>query len=69
MTTGQSLNTGSQTAPSGNKMAGNATVDEKLAESVRKFQILYDKSSKKISKTDNPCSYEYEDNCTFIKRD
>ena len=31
-------------------MAGNATVDEKLAESVRKFQILYDKSSKKIQR-------------------
>ena len=27
-------------------MAGNAIVDEKLAESVRKFPILYDKSSK-----------------------
>ena len=27
-------------------MAGNGIVDEKLAESVRKFPILYDKSSK-----------------------
>ena len=45
-TAGQSVNTGSQTAPSGNKLAVNARVDEKLAESVRKFPVLYDKSSK-----------------------
>ena len=45
-TAGQSVNTESQTAPSGNKMASKAMVDEKLAESVRKFPILYDKSSK-----------------------
>ena len=29
-------------------MAGNATVDEKLAESVRAFTILYDKSSREF---------------------
>ena len=29
-------------------MAGNAMVDEKLAESVRKFPLLYDKSCKEF---------------------
>ena len=45
---GQSVNTGSQTAPSGNEVAGKEIthVDEVLAESLRKLPILYDKSSK-----------------------
>ena len=34
-------------------MADNAMVDEKLAESVRKFQILYDKSSKDFKNKHN----------------
>lgn len=33
-------------------MAGNATVDEKLAESVRTFPILYDKSSREFKDRD-----------------
>ena len=45
---GQSVNSRSQAAPSGNKMVANAMVDEKLAESVRKFPVFYDKSSKDL---------------------